>query len=328
MKLLHICPTYTSQTCGIASYSRTLYKALTDLPEIEGQAVLDGFISAHSSLLDMEPDVCHVQLEYGFCSSERLEILSEQCAETNTKLVITFHTLAPARHNIVPAIRISHTPLSRLYGDFHVLPMAVPEVNYAKDSELEQVLGDQYKWLNNVGRWETFLFFGQAHPHKCLMESLEFFTELQARSDAIRRLVCIVSKPTAGSTEYYDQCKAYATRKGMEDHILWIEPFLTDEQILSVSVYCQTAIFPYKEYGSVGISAAVKLLMNNDSLSIWTSDTSHFSDLDESAGISKGSLEDMLKSKWILKQAKVKAYWVRTHRPADIAQLHLRLYQS
>ncbi len=328
MKILHISPTYEKATCGIGAYSRHLYTALRGQPEVESQMVLDGLMSVHQSLHELKPDICHLQLEYSFCSPERLTLLDEQCSSAGTKLFITFHTLTQIKHNVAApsAVKLAHTPFAKHYGQFEVIPSGIPIT--IPDMEIEKFLSkEEIDFIVGRGCLSSFpqptLFFGQAHPHKQLWEVLEHFRDHPSNS-----LVCVVSKPVMGGSSYYDRCYKFAqTLK----NVCWISNYLNDEQVLAVSSYCAFAIFPYAEYGSIGVSAAVKLILNNPDIWIRTSNTSHFSDIDPQSGILQkmDTIEAMfahLNPDQVRDQRFARNAWLDKNRFSAVAKRHIELY--
>ena len=323
MKILHLCPTFQNDTCGIGAYTRNLCAAIKkEFPDVL-QSVLLNFSSVHQSMLEEHPDVMHIQLEYGFCSPQRLMLVDEYCRLHKIPLFVTFHTLGTAPHNqaLSWGTKLAHTPLSRNYGCFTLIPSGIPKQEACSVVDLFQKLNQREGEFLNYSKWEnTYLFFGQAHPHKQLLELLLLFKE---HTD--KRLVCICSKPTQGSDEYWKECHTLAATL---ENVCWIENYLDDREVLAVSTFCSTALFPYTEYGSIGISAAVKLLLNNLDLKIFTSYASHFSDLPDVGVVNKVErLEDMLEQGlWHDKEARKK--FVEENSFEESARIHLRLYQG
>lgn len=311
--ILHISPTYSVPHCGIAKYSKYLYSAIGKLNQLP-QIVLEGGLnSIRHSLLTHRPTVCHLQLEYGFCPPERLFLLEEYCREIQTKLVVTYHSLAPMPHNLVPALRLTHTVRGRSeqYGSFERIFSPIPNIpigDFPKNYlPLKQRICDS----------QSYLFFGQAHPHKGLLETLVAF---KARPQLA--LVCVVSKPAAGSTDYFDLCKAKA--EGMSN-VFWLDQYLEDSEVLGVATQCKAAIFPYKEYGAIGTSAAIRLILNTD-IPIYHSDTTHFEDLKWASLYYGMPLEEFLQGNPVSDQVqlqKVRAEWSFDNS----AKQHLDLYR-
>lgn len=277
MKILHICPTYANPTCGIGKYTKYFVEALTQIPGIENFIYTgDGFQIAES-IYKISPDIVHVQLEYGFFSYERLQIISELCRKLDIKYVITYHTLGIAKHNLVDAIRICHLHevVSKNYGDFKYLPSGIPKIIPDKDYELNFVPN---------GKWD-FLLFGQIHSHKGIKEVIYRLPE-------DKTLLIIGSKPVQGDTSFYDECFEEAMK---HSNITWISNYLSDEQVLKASTYCHNALFPYTEYGAIGVSAAVRLILNNTDINVMVSNSDHLR-LSTNV-VYRLSLEEMLSEK-------------------------------
>ena len=315
MKILHICPTFSTTTCGIGAYARNLLGAIKQADPTAEQHVLEGgFLTASETLYSLRPDVCHVQLEYGFCSAQRLQLLSEACATLQIKLLVTFHTLACQPHNLVQAIRLAHTPLCSRYGEFTVIPSGIPTVDIPPG--LEEELRRKVP-MGAIMSNQPYLFFGQAHPHKQLLETLRL-----VRQKGVP-LLCIVSRPVQGDTAYYDRCRAEAaTNPG----VIWPDVFLNDGEVVTAARHCRAALFPYVEYGSIGVSAAVKLLLNCPDLPLLTTYASHFSDLPEDGVVSRyHHLEDMLEILVPHSPVVRQAFLDETSFSA-VAQRHLALY--
>ena len=315
MKLLHLCLTFSQPTCGIGAYTRNLADAIKEVFPDTQQSILEGgFLTAIETLYQLRPQACHVQLEYGFCSAERLQLIGEVCGEIGCRFVITYHTLAAQPHNQVQAIRLAHTPLAANYGSFQIIPSGIPRVDipFGLEEELRRKVP-----MGPIMANQPYLFFGQAHPHKQLLEILQLV------KTAGVSLVCIVSKPVQGDTAYYDHCRVEALRN---PSVIWLDVFLNDGEALMVARYCRAALFPYTEYGSVGVSAAVKLLLNCPELPIYTTYASHFSDLPDEGVLNKYHyVEDMLAID-LTHSVAVRQQWVEDNSFQNVARKHLELY--
>jgi hypothetical protein len=320
MKILHICPTFESKTCGIGAYTRNLCAAIKEeFPDVQ-QSVLLNFSSVHHSLLDEKADVVHIQLEYGFCSHQRLMLIDEYCKRLTIPLFVTFHTIGNAPHNNAFSwgTKLSHTPLSKDYGCFTLIPSGVPRIEACTSAELFLKLSEKEK---EEFKTASYLFFGQAHPHKQLLETLLLFKEKTEK-----RLVCVCSKPIQGGAEYWEECKKLADTL---PNVCWMDTYLDDREVLAVSTFCHAALFPYTEYGSIGVSAAVKLLLNNLDLNIFTTFASHFSDISDYQFVVNKfrKLEDMLSSRESHNKEARKVF-VIGNTFKESARIHLRLYQG
>lgn len=317
MNILHICPTYKDQRCGIGKYTNYLVEGLKKLtPKVEQNILPEGFQSINQVLITYKPDVCHVQLEYGFTSAQRLALLDEYCQKYGTRLVITFHSLAQISHNVAAphALQLAHTDLCQNYGKFVVIKQGVPIVKANKP--VGKINEQQGKVLDTT----PYLFFGQAHPHKQLFELLQLVKETRDS------LCCVVSKPVQGDTSYYDKCFEFSKEI---PHVCWFDEYLEDKEVLGISHYCKAALFPYVEYGAIGISAAVKLLLNNPNLPIFTTYASHFSDFpDKTLTITKlHRLEDMLNVPPFTDTV-ARGIWVHHHNFDQVAKEHKKLYDN
>jgi glycosyltransferase involved in cell wall biosynthesis len=265
MNILHCCPTWESETCGISKYTHYLVEALKkENPEVNHFVYPGPLNVGTSAILQAQPDVVHIQLEYGFCPPQRLQIIEELCYKNDIRFLITYHTLANIAHNIIrDAIRFSHVPdhISMYYGSFINIPSPVPPVP-VKSLAATDILEDK------------LLLFGQAHPHKQVAEVMKACIKTK------RPLLMLCSKPVAGSLDYYNYCQEILK----QDHdkvIDWRTQYYSDEEVVHLASKCQAAIFPYREYGSIGVSAAIKLILNCD-IPIYRSDTDHFCDFGDS----------------------------------------------
>lgn len=321
MKILHVCPTFATARCGIGAYTRYLCAAIRQIsPETE-QLVSDGFQSLRNTILLHKPEVCHIQLEYGFCSPQRLRLIDDFCEEEMVQLVVTFHTLAAQPHNqsVPHAIKLAHTPLAEEYGKFTIIPSGIPNIAACSPVELNAKLSEsEQDFLDR----EPTLFFGQAHPHKQLLEVLKIY-----QTQKYKNLVCIVSKPVQGNTSYYDQCLSLAQSL---PNVCWISDYLEDAEVLALSKRCPIAVFPYEEYGSIGVSAAIKLLLNNAKIRLRTTYASHFSDIPNYQGIATKfwNLRDMLLDIPNLDEDNeyLREKWVASRRFPEVAKQHLKIY--
>lgn len=306
MKILHICPTFSQPTCGIATYTRYLVDEFKNL-KLQ-QAVFEGsLLQFRDALLTVQPDVVHFQLEYGFCSPTRLDLISSFCEREGAKFFVTFHTLAHVQHNRVSAHKLSHTDLCKNYGQFTRIKSGIPPV------KPKEALPD------GVNGTFDYLIFGQAHPHKGILDMLTILKGAPAR------VLCIVSKPVQGNTAYYDRCQALASSM---PNVVWVDRYLDDSEVLAASQACRVALFPYSEYGSIGVSAATKLLMQNEDLTLVGTWCSHFSDIPESVMPRSDSLVGLLDPQ-LAQSANhgARTKYLRTHSFAACAKEHLELYE-
>lgn len=322
MKILHICPTFESKTCGIGAYTRNLCAGIKKVSSVD-QAILNGFSTIYQALLEQKPSVVHLQLEYSFCSPQRLMLFDSYCHELKIPLFVTFHTLGIAPHNtaLKYATKLAHTPLSKDYGVFTLIPSGIPEITPATLDELSDKFLEKERHFVNESYFKSYLFFGQAHRHKQLLETL-----LEFKENKVKRLVCVVSKPVQGDLSCYDEC--YNLAKTLSN-VCWIENYLDDHEVLTISTLCSTALFPYTEYGSIGISAAVKLLLNNNNIKIYTSFASHFSDISEELMVVTKfhTVQDMLAVD-IPHDREMRQEWVRQNNFSEVGKIHLSLYED
>ena len=316
--IAHICPTFNKPQCGIGRYSRYLYGAIKQETEEQQVVLEDGLNSIHHLLLVFRPRICHLQLEYGFCSPERIMLVDEYCRKYNARFFITYHTLAHVPHNSVGQLvtRLAHTRLASKYGEFQMIKSGIPKVIPCTDQALAATIGKDT--FDSIKQGESFLFFGQAHPHKQLFETL---LAVQARPEKL--LACIVSKPVSGDASYYAKCREKA--KSLRN-VIWFDQFLEDDQVLGIAQLCNAALFPYQEYGSIGVSAAVKLLLNCTKLPIFCSNASHFSDLPR-LGVVRyySSIADMLDEPHMHSEED-RLVFVRNNSFTAAAKQHLSLY--
>ena len=281
LKILHICPTFGNPTCGIARYSERLYSGIKARYEhVSQQVYVGGLEQSHCTILQRMPDLVHLQLEYGFCSPERLTILGEYCFKHKLPFFITYHSLAPVGHNIAADFptthRLTHAPeeIHRRYLDkaFQVIS-PVPKI------PMQRCAYQNPTWK------DAYFFFGQAHPHKNLFPLIHWF-----ESHSNKKLVIVASKGVTETNVYWQKCKNLADKL---DNVLWIDDYLEESEVLWIANQCAAVILPYQEYGTVGISAAVKLFLNLD-IPILTTSASHFSDVPDSVVTKRDSLEELL----------------------------------
>lgn len=320
MKILHLCPTFLNPTCGIGKYSRTLYEAIPKTVEQQVQA--DGLLTTRHSILRLKPQVVHLQLEYGFCSTQRLELISNWCTEAGALFAITYHTVGYSLHNKVPAaLKFVHTP-TRTAAEYGLMdaiqaPMAVPVVQPDFTA-----LGDPLlNFLSANPR--PVMFFGQAHPHKGLRQTLVYCMERDIP------LVVVASRPVQGDPSYYDECRKLATSGS--GRVWWVDEYLSDSAVVAVGMQCSAAVFPYQEYGAIGCSAAVGLLLNCPTLRILTTWSSHFCHLPGYVVEKYESTQELLEACYIPTGPVVRnprEAWVELHRPDKVAVGYINRLQE
>lgn len=282
MNILHLCPTFGNLTCGIAKYSERLYAGIKEHHPDAAQQVYSGSLTGvHSLLLQKRPDVVHFQFEYGFCSWERLELIADHCLNLDIQLFITFHSLATVRHNTVGSRQ-----------NVHRLTHAPGRISEKYIQHPQQIISPVpiIKPTNHLGIYvpypDSYLFFGQAHPHKNLMPMLSWF----ARNPK-KHLVVIASKGNAVNN-YWQECR---DRAMYLPNVLWIDEYLEESDVLGVADQCAAVILPYLEFGTVGVSAAAKLFLSLN-LPILLTNSTHFCDIPSDARIvtKRDTLEDLL----------------------------------
>jgi hypothetical protein len=244
-------------------------------------------------------------------------LLSSYCDDIGAKLVITYHSLAHSLHNEVKALRLAHTPLANRYGDFVTIPSPVPKISpsamaYEVFTSLMTDLGlDASEFIEGAHR--NYMIFGQAHPHKNVIKWVRRFDGRPAR------LFCFCSKPVQGASTYYETCKQAAQDS---TNVVWIEKYLSDEELVGVSTFMGAgAIFDYVNTPWIGVSAAVKLLLNQNFLNIYCSNTAHFSDIPQ--GVVAPIVADRFTEGW---SREARKQYLCDNTFENSAKKHLELY--
>lgn len=266
MKILLACPGFENPTCGIGNYSKQFAEALGTL----GQQVIcygGPLIGLYDRMLEFQPEVVHIQFEYGWASPERLAIISRQCAQLKIKLVVTMHSVGPTvAHNWVLANEdcavVVHQEIQRqffLKNATHI-PLAIPYV----EASPAAITIPRVEGVARVG------WFGNCFYHKGLHDLLDGLKDATTVE-----LLVLGGKPTH-SVSYYDRCREIA--KEAIAKVYWYNAYLPDSHVVAHLKSCDAIIFPYSEYGATGCSAALRLALNAERLCCVTN-SSHFADV-------------------------------------------------
>ena len=316
MKILHLCPTFGNPTCGIARYSERLYSGIKAKYEDVAQQVYVGPLDqVHSTILQRFPDLVHLQLEYGFCSPERLDLIGEYCYKYKLPFLITYHSLAPVPHNIAADYptthRLTHAPdpvwrnyLQKAIEVNSPIPKLTP--TYTRNIEIS-------RW------WSPYLFFGQAHYHKNLLPLIRWFG-----NNTNRELVVVASKGIGTNNTYWQTCRDLAEQLS---NVLWIDEYLEESDVLGLAERCQAVILPYQEYGTVGVSAAIKLFLNLD-VPILATKSSHFCDIwDRGAVEFSSTMEELLKMDLSTCDISKRGEYRETFSEENFVKMHYEIYK-
>lgn len=266
MKILLACPGLNNPKCGIGNYTRHFATSLALFSDI----VCYGgpIVGLYDRVLEVQPDVVHLQFEYGWASPERLRILSNQLQYLRVRFVITFHTVGQTPHNeIHPTCKIVvHDEwLKRYFPDpkcCTAIPLAIQRTN----PSTTEITFPKREGVTRIG------WFGNVFFHKGLHKL--FDREFHPVQNPLEFLVLGGVPPH--STEYYARCRELAAQSARK--VLWCTEYLDDSAVVAHLATCDAIVFPYDEYGATGCSAALRLALNAEKI-CYVSSTSHFLDI-------------------------------------------------
>lgn len=283
MKVAGICN--WGDQCGIATYTEQLVPELRkhvkevkifaeDIPGTEqdvlrcwkrGQSCID----MAKQVLDYEPDVIFIQHEFGiFPKATHFLKLLEMF--DGVPYIVTLHSVyehldkticTSYIRNIITHSQNGKDCLARMghRNNVFVLPHGCNV--YPNTDQLWNIFQNE----------RTIIQFGFGFDYKGLDQAIEAVSILKKRSDEFKDIfycfLCSESKHTRSiQTRYYNTIRALVEEKGLEDNVVVLRGYLSDEHMQNFLRTAKLAVFPYKNDPKntvYGASGAVRKAMSN-----------------------------------------------------------------
>lgn len=260
------CRSFGTQ-CGIAEYGDALYDEIVKVVPSAGR--MGGDDAQWMDHIDNNKvNILHIQHEYQFHSPSRLAYILKQARRRNIPTIITQHTLSDRASDHNDVIRsladvvLVHSDYNKIYAEnvlkynnVQVVPMPVKPL-----FDRSQIATFDPKTLPPKDRFKIG-FFGFAYFHKGIDTIIH---KICSNSNFNNDLMLFFStKPKQDIYGYYDQCRAMLNQYKKIDKrdYWWFDQYATEDEIVKYLSICDMIVMPYKEYGSVGSSAAISLVL-------------------------------------------------------------------
>lgn len=332
-----ICPTITSDKCGIGDYTRSLIKCLSDDDNLHLGICVGSPTEYVEDIFNHHSEIVHFQHEYQFWSPERLEYVVGRIHSSGGKVVVTPHTFNPNAHSHNKVIQETADAIvwtTRRAGDAF-------EANYS-------TYGRSMSWRIPIGCHPLYTgpvadrksvglkegrpvvaVFGFTYPHKGIRETI-----LAVKNMEDVQLLIVSSLPKQAPAAYYLQCLDMIEHSNMRDRCAWVDQWRAEDECLSYLAMADLIVLPYIDYGGFGSSAAARTCLRVNKPMLVTN-TPFLSDLidDEIAyGMSEIEeldyyIEECLRSEHtnILERSKE---YVSRNSWQEVSSSHVKLYKQ
>ncbi|MHB1517438.1 MAG: glycosyltransferase family 4 protein [Acidimicrobiales bacterium] len=264
--------------CGIAEYTKSLVDASADRVDFEVHAnrgvellergaelgVVRNWIdqwhpdlAALDEALDRtEPEVVHLQFNFGFFELGRLAELIER-QRSRRGVVITLHRTADATIDgrevslatIAPTLAkvdrvIVHQAADAellasmgLVENVSIIPIGTPEAPAVSPSEVRRALG--------LGTRPVLATFGFLVPHKGVIELIGAIDVLRREYPDLVLLALCARHPDGISAEYETRVLSEITRRDLSRHVVLVTDYLTDDVARAALLAADAVVLPY-----------------------------------------------------------------------------------
>lgn len=259
------CPTFGSQ-CGIASFAERLSAAFR-----EGNTPVTMVGGSDFSWVTIAEEhsgsTFILQHEYQFHSPTRLRYLLRTMNKYG-RVVVIQHTYHPDAVEYNETILkdcgavVLHNPsaiseiVSRLQlkrESYKVIYAPMPfDKPYTKE-ELDRV----DVTVDRTDEGVTLGFFGFSYEHKGLATLIQAVKILKDRGANVY-LLALSSKPKQDVMCSFELTCLVLGASGLGDNVAWIQDYLPTMHVAKLLSQCDLVVFPYKDYGGYGASAALR----------------------------------------------------------------------
>lgn len=274
------------QKCGIADYSKSLYQGMCTE---SNKSLFNGCLLAGGESIDypnliesIDAHVVNIQLEYQFISAKRLKYFIQYLQRSNIVPVVTMHTVNPRAYDynnvlretgcpiVVSSQRMKDELVNNGFSNTHnikVIPMGIDQNNIVSNPAHSN---EQFR----IG------FFGFCYFHKGLDKLIQYM-----RVHGVGKECLILSARPENDSGYFERAKNLLA-SSPDVNILWNTNYLDDAEVIRQLATCDLIFLPYKEYGGIAVSAAIRNCLKAG-VPIVSFNTSFFNDVVFDSGIVK-----------------------------------------
>ena len=259
--------------CGIAEYSRMLLEKLSDRGHISvypnyGASLLqpdEPFVCTRlwrdhndESLDDLitalkvsSSQIIHLQYNLGFFKLSNIAHLIRKLYK-NKGIVITFHrTKHIPLHSIAEELRLcsslvvhQHSDKQRLIG-IGIEEKMITIIPHGQIVYPQERKPDLRKRLN-VNREFVFGSYGFLLPNKGILECIQAISIIKKAIHNVLYIVSCALHFDPSSSEYYMQCVKTVSELGLEENVVFVTEFLSNEEIAIILQVSDMLLMPYK----------------------------------------------------------------------------------
>jgi glycosyltransferase involved in cell wall biosynthesis len=298
---------------------------------IEGQTDLNEF---YKVLLDSNIDTCIIQFNFGFFNIYALEDLIQKLILKDKKVLIEFHSVADVnKENFKVSLKNIKNTLQKVdkllvhnIADLNILkdfdlinnvtlfPHGVQEINIDDSS-----VYNKKKELCIEGNF-VISSYGFLLPQKGILELIKAFAIVKQQKENVYLLLVNAIYPVGESIAYAKECKELVTELNLEDSILMLNDFLSDEESLIYLKCSDLIVLPYKETkesasgaARYALSAKKPLLCTPQYIFKDVEDLVHYTEDDNISSL-VNSLLKLINDKVLLNSKfNLQEKWIETH---------------
>lgn len=218
-------------------------------------------------LLSDSSEIVHFQLNWGFISIKNLEDAIIKLKE-NKKIFITFHSTTPIKNeslqNIVATLNkcsalIVHQKkdLERLvsYGVDRDIVKLIPLGQLSYPFVPSSICKEQKQLSDKI----IFGSYGFLLPHKGIYDVLQSIKDLTKKYNNLLFLAVSSLYDCDESKRYYKKCLDFVKNNGLEQNVLFVTDYLSNNDSLEYLRLCDFLIAPYRQT-SESASGAIRFL--------------------------------------------------------------------
>ena len=274
--------TYPPKECGIATFTMDAvnctdlagwksYVIAVDDPEhldryddskvlmtIDKQNIAD-YTRAARLLDEHKIDLLAIQHEYGIYGGCDGEHIVELARSAKVPVVVTLHTVlpdpTPSQKRIIKdlekhasalivmaktAVDILKTAYGVSSGKIHVIPHGAPLIPFRADKSAKAQFGLQGRHVIST--------FGLISPNKGIEDAIAAMPEVVAKDPTALYLVLGQTHPTIKRREgewYRDQLVAQVNELGLNDHVRFVDKYLSLQELVDYLIATDVYITPY-----------------------------------------------------------------------------------
>lgn len=271
--------------CGIADYTQMLYRGIETEQNKKlyaGGMLVRGESVDYPDIIDNYPvNLINIQLEYQFISPKRLKMLISYLWHSNIVPVVTMHTVNPRAFDYHEVLRDTGCPIivsSQVMKDSLIMDCGFSRQHNIKVIPMgistENVMTSSFE---NRERFKIG-FFGFCYFHKGIDKIMQYMKVHGQDKDCL-----ILSCKPENDSGYFDRARKLLNGS---TNVKWVIDYLDDAEVINQLSNCDLIFLPYKEYGGLAVSAAIRTCLKAG-VPIVSFDTSFFNDPVHDLGIVK-----------------------------------------